>query len=133
MMKCPFVPEDFQGPYMTVDQSAYEDDPYDPYEVELTLLSYDEPTKKAIYESLGMWGEQTPVQIILQEHADGSYHVSIPKQEYDEHATYGTIWIENINNEGAFSPCELVIQTNYKVYVEAGYFDQVTSSVWTKK
>ncbi len=130
MMKCKFEPEDFEGTYVVEDQSGYAGE-YPPYEVELSLVSYDELTQRAVFESVGLYEQSIPVMIILQENPDGSYSVTIPKQEYFEDPDWGMVWIENVT-PGTFSPCELTIQTNYKIYDFAEDWDRINLSIWTK-
>jgi hypothetical protein len=127
---CPFVPEDFEGTYEVYEQSGYESDPYDLYDVDVTLLSATNGI--GTYEVMGLWGEAIPVTFTIDGSDPFNIKMNIPKQAYDMHPTYGQIWFEQ-RSDGTASACDLIINTNYKIYVDAGYFDQVIWSIWTKK
>ncbi|MDR1553835.1 MAG: hypothetical protein LBS69_10295 [Prevotellaceae bacterium] len=127
---CPYVPEDFEGTYEVYEQSGYETDPYDLYDVDVTLLSASNGI--GTYEVMGLWGYTIPVTFEIDGRDPFNIKVNIPKQAYDTHAVYGQMWFEQ-RSEGTASACDLIINTNYKIYVDAGYFDQVIWSIWTKK
>jgi hypothetical protein len=127
---CLFVPEDFEGTYEVYEQSGYESDPYDLYDVDVTLLSATNGV--GTYEVMGLWGEAIPVTFTIDGGDPFNIKMNIPKQDYYMHPTYGQMWFEE-RSPGTADACDLIINTNYKVYVDAGYFDQVVWSIWTKK
>ena len=127
---CGFVPEDFEGFYDVLDKSGYEPDPYPIYEVEVTLVS--KAGSVATYIVDGLWGENIPVEFTIDGTDLFNITVSIPEQEYDVDATYGQMWFAQ-RSQGKVDACDLIISTNYQIFVAAGWFDQVVTSVWTKK
>ncbi|MDR1984260.1 MAG: hypothetical protein LBQ28_05490 [Prevotellaceae bacterium] len=127
---CPFIPEDFEGTYEVYEQSGYETDPYPLYDVDVTLLSTEGSV--GTYEVMGLWGEQIPVTFNIDGSDPFNIKINIPKQAYATHATYGQMWFEQ-RSQGTVNACDMIINTNYKVYVDAGFFDQVVWSIWTKK
>jgi hypothetical protein len=127
---CPFVAEDFEGTYEVYEQSGYESNPYPLYDVEVSLIS--EAAGIGTYQVDGLWGEDIPVMFTINGSDPINIKMNIPKQEYAWHDTYGQMWFEE-RSSGTASACDLIIEANYKVYVDAGFFDQVIWSIWTKK
>lgn len=121
---CSFDINDFVGTWDVVDQSVYEDDPYI---YQLTTEIYEDNTLLVT----GLWEEDIPVLIELDGSDPGNFMAIIPEQYYASHPDYGDMTIEQVTT-GTFSSCEYIIWTSYMIYVDAGFFDQVNSSVWTK-
>lgn len=125
---CSFEPTNFEGYWDVHDISDY-DDEYD-YQVYLELKGSNTTAMVDTFTVYNIWEYQSAV--IYLTYADPSnFTVTIPKQKYFVHSTYGQGWIEQMTG-GSFSSCDLTISTSYMVYVDAGYFDKVSSSEWTK-
>ncbi|MDR1056691.1 MAG: hypothetical protein LBL90_12920 [Prevotellaceae bacterium] len=122
---CPFIKSDFIGTWSVDDVSGY-DGPYPTYNI---VVSEGQGDTLIV---TGLWGEVMPVKIVLTEPSVAVFALFIPKQDYFWADAYGQAWIEEYNTAGTYDPCEMTISTNYKVYVNAGYYDQVTSSKWKK-
>jgi len=120
MRFCPFDINDFVGTWNVDDFSDYDG----------AIPTYQVTT--AIHEGNtlvvnNLWESATPVYIILN---GDDFSATIADQFYRTHSSYGEMRIGEMSG-GSFSSCNMVINTSYRIYVAAGHFDKVSSSVWT--
>ncbi|MEA3503660.1 MAG: hypothetical protein U9R32_00470 [Bacteroidota bacterium] len=112
----PFVITDFEGSF-TVN-----DDTDDPYNVSVTIGEGNNLTAN------GIWGMDADITLEMD---PDNFSVNIAEQLLFEHSTYGNVYIKS-NSAGSFKSCDNSLDLNFKVYADAGTFQNVTSSVWTK-
>ncbi len=123
---CPFDIASFEGHWNVHDVSAYNGE--SDYVINLIVEDADAKTMRV----QGLW-ENTPEVIITFDDTDpGNFIARIEDQFYANHSTYGEMRITDLS-VGSFSSCDQIVKTSYKIYVDAGNFDKVTSSVWTKQ
>jgi len=125
----PIVKSEFIGTWDVVDYSDYYGDIS--YQVEIT----DAPGDTMIVDNLWEYGDLReylePVRIIFDDSDPSKFIFSIPDQYYSYSTTYMDVYIGQWES-GTFSVCDKTIYTSYVIYVTAGIYDDVLSSVWTK-
>lgn len=123
---CETIMQMFVGSYLVHDVSQY-DGEVDPYVVTVTY----NPEDGNMLTVSNLWEFSVDVKIALKEPSFSNFEVEIPQQEYFEHATHGQAYIAHIT-KGTYNPCNFQIEISYAIFVEAGFFDRVISSVWTR-
>lgn len=128
---CPFVPANYEGTWNVNDVSQY-DGAIPTYQVTLTHKGSNATAMvdTMIVNNLWEFGED---HIIIINHSNpAKFTFSLPEQELGyTHPTYGVMYIGE-RSLGETNSCDLLISTNYNVWVAAGFFDQVLSSEWTR-
>lgn len=128
---CPFIPANYEGTWDVNDISEY-DGEIPTYQVTLTHKGSNVAAMVDTMIVNNLW-EFGADHIVIVDHSNpAKFTVSIPEQELGyTHPTYGVMLIAE-KSEGVTNSCDLTISTNYDVFVDAGFFDQVLSSEWTK-
>ena len=123
---CETLPELFAGTYEVREVSDFNGE-YDPYTI---TISYD-PAMGDTLVVHNLWEFAPDVRVVVREPSFANFVFEIPTQYYFTHQDHGDVTIQNIS-AGSFNPCSFEIETNYEIFVPAGYFDIVVSSVWTR-
>lgn len=116
---CPFDINTFAGTW-DVDEVSVYNGPYPTYQITATVGEGD----TLIID--GLWGGlEEPTKFVFNDADPANFTVGIPPQFAFNHPTYGVATVEQLAI-GSFSSCDMTISVSYKIFVEAGFFDQVT-------
>jgi hypothetical protein len=123
---CETLPEMFVGTYEVREVSEFNGE-YDPYTI---TISYD-PAMGDTLVVHNLWEFVPDVKVVVREPSFANFVFEIPPQYYFTHDEHGDATIQHLS-PGSFNPCSFEIETSYEIFVPAGYFDIVLSSVWTR-
>lgn len=129
---CAFSQSAFEGDWSVSDVSDY-NGPYN-YDITLVYANVAGPNVAKIdtMTVMNLWEDPADnVYVIFNWSNPANFVFSIPEQNYFVDPTYGQAKISEIS-ASSFSACDLKINTSYQVYVTAGFYDKVSSSVWSK-
>ena len=118
---CPLEHEELEGIYKVEEISNY-DGALAPYEIKMEHMTGDSMVVTGLWET----SDEVIVEIGL---TPGEETVKIPSQDYFMSDQYGQATI--VGTGSSINTCEKIITTSYEIFVDAGYFDIITESVWT--
>jgi hypothetical protein len=118
---CEFVIDEYIGEWTAYEQSDYEEEPYDPYTINLET----NPNGGDTLILTGLWPGE-PFKVVFNTENPADYTWNIPDQFLLEDLSgYGETRISDLGPGNVFT-CEHILIIKYLIYVSEGDFERAT-------